>query len=261
MRNIFAMQAGAIALAATFLGAPAYADSCVGNCGIAAPNGVVTAPPEYGPAYRYVSTSGGVAGAGQLPNIGGTNGSLYTSSAFTAEAGDELVFYFNFITADGTGSFPDYAWAGLNSDELLPLFTARTVAGNGDTVPGFGLPGLAPGVVLSPASTPIIPGGPVWDQLGSSSGGCFGGPGQGCGYTGWIKSTYTIPVAGEYTLLFGASNFGDAIVDTGLAFSGIVLDGVVIDPPVVPEPATWAMMIAGFGLVGAAMRRRAMAIV
>ncbi len=25
----------------------------------------------------------------------------------------------------------------------------------------------------------------------------------------------------------------------------------------VPEPATWAMMIAGFGLVGAAMRRRA----
>ena len=26
--------------------------------------------------------------------------------------------------------------------------------------------------------------------------------------------------------------------------------------PVVPEPATWAMMIAGFGLVGAAMRRR-----
>ena len=28
---------------------------------------------------------------------------------------------------------------------------------------------------------------------------------------------------------------------------------------VVPEPATWAMMIAGFGLVGAAMRRRTLA--
>jgi hypothetical protein len=28
---------------------------------------------------------------------------------------------------------------------------------------------------------------------------------------------------------------------------------------VVPEPASWAMMIAGFGLVGAAMRRRALA--
>jgi hypothetical protein len=28
----------------------------------------------------------------------------------------------------------------------------------------------------------------------------------------------------------------------------------------VPEPASWAMLIAGFGLVGAAMRRRALAI-
>ncbi len=28
-----------------------------------------------------------------------------------------------------------------------------------------------------------------------------------------------------------------------------------VDPPAVPEPATWAMMIAGFGLTGAAMRR------
>ncbi len=34
---------------------------------------------------------------------------------------------------------------------------------------------------------------------------------------------------------------------------GIALDNV---SAVVPEPASWAMMIAGFGLVGAAMRRR-----
>jgi hypothetical protein len=27
----------------------------------------------------------------------------------------------------------------------------------------------------------------------------------------------------------------------------------------VPEPASWAMMIAGFGLIGGAMRRRAAA--
>lgn len=33
---------------------------------------------------------------------------------------------------------------------------------------------------------------------------------------------------------------------------------LVADPvtPSVPEPATWAMMIVGFGLVGGAMRRR-----
>jgi hypothetical protein len=32
------------------------------------------------------------------------------------------------------------------------------------------------------------------------------------------------------------------------------------DTPVVPEPATWAMLIAGFGLVGTAVRRRRAAL-
>lgn len=34
------------------------------------------------------------------------------------------------------------------------------------------------------------------------------------------------------------------------------LDGVAVTPLAVPEPASWATMIAGFGLVGAAYRRR-----
>ncbi|PZN93427.1 MAG: hypothetical protein DCF31_12685 [Alphaproteobacteria bacterium] len=33
-----------------------------------------------------------------------------------------------------------------------------------------------------------------------------------------------------------------------------------ISNPGVPEPAGWVMMIAGFGLVGAAMRRRALQV-
>ncbi|HEV2569460.1 PEPxxWA-CTERM sorting domain-containing protein [Sphingomonas sp.] len=33
--------------------------------------------------------------------------------------------------------------------------------------------------------------------------------------------------------------------------------GAVTPPPGVPEPATWAMMLSGFGLLGAAARRRA----
>ncbi|MBS3960497.1 MAG: PEP-CTERM sorting domain-containing protein [Sandarakinorhabdus sp.] len=35
---------------------------------------------------------------------------------------------------------------------------------------------------------------------------------------------------------------------------GPILDNVLVTQ--VPEPATWAMLIAGFGLVGFAMRRR-----
>ena len=37
---------------------------------------------------------------------------------------------------------------------------------------------------------------------------------------------------------------------------GILIDNVSLDIGSVPEPASWALMIAGFGLVGGAMRRR-----
>ena len=36
----------------------------------------------------------------------------------------------------------------------------------------------------------------------------------------------------------------------------VVLSSADAAPPAVPEPATWAMMVGGFGLVGAGMRRR-----
>ena len=43
----------------------------------------------------------------------------------------------------------------------------------------------------------------------------------------------------------------------GLVFS----PGVANAPPAVPEPAAWTLMIAGFGIVGTALRRRAAASV
>ena len=80
---------GALALGAMLVPTQASAQSCVGNCGTASPNGDVVAPPEFGPSYRYVSTNGGVSGGGQLGGAGGTNGSLYTTASFQAEAGSE----------------------------------------------------------------------------------------------------------------------------------------------------------------------------
>ncbi len=52
------------------------------------------------------------------------------------------------------------------------------------------------------------------------------------------------------TILFGADQAGRLTVTGARDPSG----------PVVPEPATWAMLIAGFGLVGATMRRRRAAV-
>lgn len=48
-----------------------------------------------------------------------------------------------------------------------------------------------------------------------------------------------------------------------LGKSALSLDGGALPPPLpgVPEPSSWAMMIAGFGLVGASMRRRKSAAV
>ena len=51
--------------------------------------------------------------------------------------------------------------------------------------------------------------------------------------------------AGQYTLTINGNNRG-----TG------VLDGSITIAQAVPEPATWAMMLFGFGAVGFGMRRR-----
>ncbi|WP_237219623.1 NF038132 family protein [Sphingomonas arenae] len=240
-------------LAGLFAGAsPAAASICIGTCGTLGPNGVVTAPPG-GTNYSYVTTNGGVSGAGQLAGFAGTNGSTFTTDVFSAAAGDPLNFFFNYITSDGSG-FADYAWARLltsTGDEVAILFTARTKP-SGSIIPGQDLPGVT--ATLNPASVPIISGGPQWSPLGSYSGLCFG---PGCGYTGWVGSTYSIAGAGDYMLQFGVTNFSDTIYHSGMAFSGITVAGNPIGGAV-PEPGTWAMMLVGFGAIGFVLRRRRM---
>ncbi len=46
------------------------------------------------------------------------------------------------------------------------------------------------------------------------------------------------------------------VLDGGGSARGIYIKHGNFTPPAVPEPASWAMLIAGFGLVGAAARRR-----
>ena len=157
--------------------------TCTANCGTLGADGVVTASPEGG-TYGYVSTNGGVADSGI--GLGSeTNGSRARTGQFSANAGDDLEFYFNYVTSDGAG-YVEYSWVRLLDSalsEVALLFTARTNPTAGaDTVPGFGMPDLAPGVVLVPASTPIIAGGPAWSPLG-----------------GFLPATATAPVAATPT--------------------------------------------------------------
>ena len=55
-------------------------------------------------------------------------------------------------------------------------------------------------------------------------------------------------------ILSASNRFSDArLSNIRLAYRGV---DAAPPPPGVPEPATWAMMIAGFGLAGSALRRR-----
>ena len=83
-------------------------------------------------------------------------------------------------------------------------------------------------------------------------------PASGDQLDGLNNRRVTFTVSGEtspiYGLQFDSSHPAFEVDNIGFYGSAIPqLSGLV---PSVPEPATWAMMLAGFGMVGAAMRKR-----
>jgi hypothetical protein len=87
------------------------------------------------------------------------------------------------------------------------------------------------------------------DLVRQFSDNCVGDPsGQ---YCNWTAAGLAFTGVAKSINFGGTANF---IVYDNITFGADVPGGGVI-----PEPATWAMMIAGFGLVGAAMRRRSVA--
>ena len=77
---------------------------------------------------------------------------------------------------------------------------------------------------------------------------------------GMLTSSLTIGSLGQFqTVNTGSFTNVDRVVFDGLGGQGgFELDNVALNSAVaaVPEPTTWAMMLAGFGGIGFAMRRR-----
>jgi len=97
-------------------------------------------------------------------------------------------------------------------------------------------------------------GSGVGDYLGVRSFGLLGTFGTTVFNVG-SSFTVVVPVAAT-RLYFG---FADGFALTGPASFYNDNGGFVTVTTSVPEPASWALMIGGFGLVGAALRRRGIA--
>jgi hypothetical protein len=238
---------------------PSFSGTCVGSCGTLGADGDVAAPPV-GTTYNWVSNYGGDSSIG-FPQYPPSNGSYQTTPVFSALAGDQIKVYLNFVSTDeffqvGSIGAGDYAWAFLMSDIntiSAVLFTAQVASQDfpiGPTAPASGLAGPVD-ATLDPATSMMIDGAPNWSPLGPDSGSCAG---PGCGYTGWIGSTYDVASSGNYFLMFGVANFSDFQYSSGLAFTAPTLNGAPIEITSVPEPLTLAVFGAGFA--GAAILRR-----
>ncbi len=217
---------------------------------------------------------------------------LAATAAFAAPASAATVFSDNFDTENGGFSAFNYAgfanFSVTGNVDIIQHGTFFNCPGPGLCVDLDGTSG--PGELLSLASFAFNAGDVVrlsYDLSGNQrgaaddgwySGFSFGAATQinnyGFNYFGSDTivgdfntssiSTSTNIASGDpfaaRSIFFTAGNAGtlNFYIGTNSADNfGPVLDNVGLDigPGAVPEPTTWAMMIAGFGLVGGAMRR------
>lgn len=76
----------------------------------------------------------------------------------------------------------------------------------------------------------------------------------GQGFQGWYKQSFTYTATATSEVLEFLANGAPAGLPPFALLDGISLTGSV------PEPAAWVLMIAGFGLVGVAARRRRVSV-
>ncbi len=220
---------------------------------------------------------------------GGTNNasvaSIARTNSFVTLTATALKFFVapgsltNLSQTTGTGATirtttPGIGVTGGADTNQLDTNTPGTVAAPGreailvsSSIPNFSLSGLklsyvdnddtlqVYGVSSTGALTSLGYGGIIKAASGSSLGGAATGVNTAAN-NGTTAITLMTPTAYFQRYLFTTRVGGD------VSFMGTLGQGYRIDTITgsVPEPATWAMMIVGFGMVGVAARRRTTAI-
>lgn len=170
---------------------------------------------------------------------GGSAGAY--GDSWSPEAGSSPTFHPH-------GGFFGYITAGDNT-ELATLSQTFALSAGGTI---SGLAGFAnldgfyadPGAFFNDTGFVAINGVHILDWDGLTVGGFAN--------SGWESFLFTADADGLYTLEIGVQNGGDGNVS-----SSTLLDSVrVRATPPIPEPASWAMMVLGFGAAGTALRTR-----
>lgn len=196
-------------------------------------------------------------------------GAIVSGSA-TASGGGGFAIITAPTTVDGgnTGSppTPSVNVQAFSEQQAFVLTSALTVGGvllgAGTTISSYYVnyfPNTLPNVTAKAASGTITFDAPIL-AIASTTGDLaatdiFGNPGTTYGGAYSARGLET----GDFATFTGDEvNFSVAVSYPGDSFR--VLTAQTTQAAQAPEPASWAMMIVGFGAIGAAMRRRKLAV-
>ena len=198
---------------------------------------------------------------------------LKMSTAFAAAAMSATVFTASPALAGPTLTFEGQSNAQYGAPITRSGFTIGNPVGQEQHFheidsTQFGLASNGTGVLLNDRDTQIFLsaiGGDVFTLTSFDIAAAFGSnPGNTYTVTAFLGAATVGTLSGNLGQFATINGFGNTSLDR-VVFDGIgggggfELDNIVLNGTAtgaVPEPATWAMMLVGFGAIGGALRRR-----